>query len=39
VYSEVTADRRQVISLLDTTPEISVPLVIADGTIGIWSFR
>lgn len=38
VYSEVTPDGRPVISLLDTTQAISVPLVIADGVIGIWSF-
>jgi TolB protein len=38
VYSEITADERAVISLLDTTQEVTVPLVIADGVIGIWSF-
>ena len=39
VYSEITPDARSVISLLDTTQEIAVPLVIADGVIGIWSFN
>jgi TolB protein len=38
VYSEVLPDRRRVISLLDTTQAVSVPLVIANGLIGIWSY-
>ncbi len=38
VYSEVTPARRHIISVLDTTHTFSVPLVIGDGVIGIWSF-
>ncbi|MFN8563096.1 MAG: hypothetical protein U0703_16140 [Anaerolineae bacterium] len=38
VYAEVTPEGRRVIDVLDTTQELSVPLVIADGRIGIWSF-
>ena len=39
VYSEVTADREAMISLIDTTQETSVPLFIAEGVVGIWSFN
>ncbi len=39
VFAEVTPDHRQVIDLLDTTQTVAVPLVIANGTIGIWSFK
>lgn len=39
VYSEVTADREPMISLIDTTQEASVPLFIAEGVVGIWSFN
>jgi TolB protein len=39
VYSEMTADNRPVISILDTTQELPVPLSVADGLIGIWSFE
>ena len=38
VYSEVTADHHQVISLLDSTQAAAVPVVVANGVIGIWSF-
>lgn len=38
VYSEILPDGRRVINLLDTTQEISVPQIVADGFIGIWSF-
>lgn len=38
VYAEVTPEGRRVIDVLDTTQDISVPLVIADGRIAIWSF-
>jgi TolB protein len=39
VYSEVTASSEAMISLLDTTQETSVPLFIAEGVVGIWSFN
>lgn len=38
LYSELSADDQPVISLLDTTQPIGVPLVIADGVVGFWSF-
>jgi TolB protein len=39
VYSEVTADNQPMISLIDTTQEVSVPLFIAEGVVGVWSFN
>jgi TolB protein len=39
VYSEITPDDRAVISVLDTTQAVSVPVPLADGVIGVWSFR
>ena len=39
VYSEVTAESEAMISLIDTTQETSVPLFIAEGVVGIWSFN
>lgn len=38
LYSELDASDQPVISLLDTTQAIGVPLVIAEGVVGIWSF-
>ncbi|MDZ4766830.1 MAG: hypothetical protein SGI73_20010 [Chloroflexota bacterium] len=38
LYSEVTPENRQVISLLDTTRAVSVPLYIADGMFAVWSY-
>jgi TolB protein len=39
VYGEVTTDGQSFVSILDTTRAVSVPLNIADGVIGIWSFN
>lgn len=39
VYSEVTAESEAMISLIDTTQEVSVPLFIAEGVVGVWSFN
>jgi TolB protein len=39
LYSEVTTDNRSVITLLDVTQENSIPLSIAEGFIGVWSFE
>lgn len=39
VFSEVTASGDSVISILDMTRADAVPFSIADGLIGIWSFR
>jgi TolB protein len=38
LYSEITPDNRTSINVLDTTQTNVVPLSIADGFIGIWSF-
>jgi TolB protein len=38
VYSEVTPERHHIITILDTTQAASVPLIVGDGVIGIWSF-
>jgi TolB protein len=38
VYSEVTPENDSVISVLDTTSAVSVPVIVADGYLGIWSF-
>jgi TolB protein len=38
VYGEVSPDGQSFVSILDTTRAVSVPLNIADGVIGIWSF-
>ena len=39
VYGELTPARRSVISLLDTTQNVAVPLVIAEGVVGVWSYE
>jgi TolB protein len=39
VYGEVTSDGQSFVSILDTTRAVSIPLNIADGFIGIWSFN
>jgi len=39
MYSEVTADNRQIINVLDTTQADTIPLSITEGRIGIWSFN
>lgn len=39
VYSEQTDGERSVISLLDTQQTVTVPLFIADGFIGVWSYQ
>jgi len=38
LYSELTSDGLPVINLLDTSTAFSVPLSIAQGLVGIWSF-
>ncbi len=38
VYGEVAPDGQSFVSILDTTRAVSIPLNIADGFIGIWSF-
>lgn len=38
LYSELTSDGLPVINLLDTSTAFSVPLSIARGLVGIWSF-
>ncbi len=37
VYGEV-AGNRSVISVLDTTQEVTVPLMLTEGVVGVWSF-
>ncbi len=39
VYSQTNADQQQVISVLDMTRPDTVPFNIAEGIIGIWSYR
>lgn len=39
VYSEQLSEDQAVISALDTTQTVAVPFVVADGSIGIWSYR
>lgn len=39
VYSELMPNGQPIISLLDTTQQDTVPLSIANGTIGVWSFN
>lgn len=39
IYAEITPSNEPVISLLDTTQSNTVPLSLANGWIGIWSFR
>lgn len=39
VYGEVTSDGQSFVSILDTTRAVSIPLNIANGFIGIWSFN
>lgn len=39
VYSEITAENHPVISIIDTMQEVPIPLFVADGQIGIWSFE
>ena len=38
VYGERTSNR-SVISVLDTTQEVSVPLMLTEGVVGVWSFH
>lgn len=38
VYSEITADNQSAVSILDTTQPDTIPVTVADGRIGIWSF-
>lgn len=38
IYGEITPDKREVISLLDTSQTDTVPFSIAEGVIGVWSF-
>lgn len=39
VYSELTSANEAVISLIDAMQAVSVPLIIAEGIIGVWSFN
>lgn len=39
VYSELTPDRGAIITVLDISSTISVPLTIAEGEIGVWSYQ
>jgi TolB protein len=39
IYGEVTEDNQPVLTLLDVTSEESVPLTIAEGFVGVWSFE
>lgn len=39
VYSELTPDRGAIITVLDVSNTISVPLTIAEGEIGVWSYQ
>jgi TolB protein len=39
LYSEITSDNRPSISVLDVTRADTVPLTIAEGVLGVWSFR
>ncbi len=39
IYSEVQAGDKPVITLLDVSRQDTVPLSVAEGTIGVWSFR
>ena len=39
VYGEMTAERQSVVTVLDVESQDSVPLTIAEGQIGVWSFE
>lgn len=39
LYSEMTQGQRPVIAVLDVTRDGTVPLFIADGVLGVWSFE
>ena len=39
IYSEVQPGDRQVVTLLDVTHQDTVPLSVAEGMIGVWSFQ
>ena len=39
VYGELTADRQPVVTILSTSGTDSVPLTIAEGQIGVWSYE
>lgn len=39
VFGEVLAEGRRTVSILDTTRRDTVPFAIADGVVGVWSYR
>lgn len=39
VYGEQLSEDQSIISVLDTTQTVAVPFFVADGSIGIWSYR
>ncbi len=39
IYGEVTGGNRSVVTMVDVSGEAPVPLSIAEGTIGVWSFE
>ena len=39
VYSQMISEQQQVISILDMTRPDTVPFNVAEGVIGIWSYR
>ncbi len=39
VYSAIIEENRSVITVLDVSDQVGVPRVIADGLIGVWSYR
>ncbi|TVR20095.1 MAG: hypothetical protein EA396_11300 [Anaerolineaceae bacterium] len=39
VFGEVLAEGRRTVSILDTTRRDAVPFAIADGLVGVWSYR
>jgi len=39
VYGELTPDRQSVVTILNVERQDSVPLTIAEGQIGVWSFE
>lgn len=39
VYAEVTGDNQPVVTLLDVSGDDPVPLSVAEGSIGVWSFE
>jgi TolB protein len=38
VYGEVNEDEERIISIIDTSVQDTLPLAIADGVLGIWSY-